>query len=106
DLLLVSTRDRIPIDADILRARVAQEPFRSALTHTWRVESLEGFLSHFLARDTFARAIARQESDRNTDDRTLIEFGFARGLTEKQRFSMDELAAISRTRGEDQPLLV
>ena len=106
DLLLVSTGDRIAIDADALRARVAQEPFRSALTHTWRVESLEGFLSHFLARDTLARAIARQESDRNTDDRTLIEFGFARGLTEKQRFSMDELAAISRTRGEDRPFVV
>ena len=103
DLLLVATRDPIVIDANFLRARVAQEPFRSALTHAWRVESLEGFLSHFIARDTLAGAIAAQERERNTDDRTLIEFGFARGLTEKERFSMNELAALARTRGEDAP---
>lgn len=106
DLLLAATRDPIVLDADVLRARVAQEPFRSALTHAWRVESLEGFLSHFIARDTLAGTIAGQEKERNTDDRTLIEFGFARGLTEKERFSMNELAALAKTRGEDAPARV
>ena len=103
DLLLVATRDPIVLDANVLRGRVAQEPFRSALTHAWRVESLEGFLSHFIARDTLAGTIGGQERERNTDDRTLIEFGFARGLTGKERFSMNELAALAKARGEDAP---
>jgi spermidine synthase len=102
DLLLVGTQAPIAYDFDFLRPRVAQEPFRSALTHAWRVESLEGFLSHFIARDTLARALAAQESERNTDDRTLIEFGFARGLG-AQRFQMDELTALARNRREDRP---
>src|SRR5437867_2227745 len=102
DLLLVATKDPIAYNLNFLRAKVAQEPFRSALTHAWRVESLEGFLSHFIARDTLARALAQQESDKNTDDHTLIEFGFARGLG-LERFQMDELTALARNRSEDRP---
>ncbi len=103
DLLLVGTRSPISYDCDFLRRKVAQEPFRSALTHAWRVESLEGFLSHFIARDNVARALAQQESDKNTDDRTLIEFGFGRGLGREARFKMDHLAALARNRREDRP---
>jgi len=102
DLLLVGTQTSIAYDFDILRPRVAQEPFRSALTHAWRVESLEGFLSHYVGRDMLARALAQQESERNTDDRTLIEFGFGRGLG-AERFQMDELTALARNRREDRP---
>ncbi len=105
DLLLVGTRAPIAYDFDRLRATVAQEPFRSALTHAWRVESLEGFLSHFIARGTLARVLAQEENERNTDDRTLIEFGFARGLGGEERFNMDELTALARSRGEDRPAL-
>ena len=105
DLLLVGTRQPIAYDFDTLRARVAQEPFRSALTHAWRVESLEGFLSHFVARDSLARAIG--QGQKNTDDRTPIEFGFARGVaSEQSRFDMDELAALARNRREDRPAIV
>ena len=70
------------------------------------MESLEGFLSHFVARDSLARSIAKGE-ERNTDDQTLIEFGFARGLgSEDARFDMDELTALARNRHEDRPALV
>jgi spermidine synthase len=106
DLLLVATRNPITYDCDALRRKVAAEPFRSALTHTWRVESLEGFLSHYIAGDTLAQTLAQQESERNTDDRTLIEFGFARGLGGTERFNMDELAALARNRKEDRPARV
>ena len=103
DLLLVGTRQPIVYDFDRLRARVAQSPFRGALTHAWRVESLEGFLSHFIARDSLARSIAKGEA-RNTDDRTLIEFGFARGLGDQGQFDMDELTSLARDRREDRPI--
>jgi len=105
DLLLVGTRQPIVYDFDWLRARVAQLPFRGALTHAWRVESLEGFLSHFIARDSLARSIAKGEA-KNTDDRTLIEFGFARGLGDQGQFDMDELTSLARDRREDRPIQI
>jgi spermidine synthase len=103
DLVLVATKRPLAHDANALRQRVNQEPFRSALTNAWRVESLEGFLGHFLARDTLARALAASERELNTDDRTPIEFGFARGLGGKERFDMSDLTALARSRGEDRP---
>ena len=102
DLVLVATKLPLPHDAAALRARVAQEPFRGAMSNAWRTESLEGFLGHFIARDALARALANGE-ELNTDDRTPIEFGFARGLGGKERFDMNDLAALARTRGEDRP---
>ncbi|HEY6141192.1 MAG TPA: fused MFS/spermidine synthase [Thermoanaerobaculia bacterium] len=104
DLLLVATKGPIARDAGALRRRVAQEPFRSGMSNAWRVESLEGFLGHFLARDTLARALGKDE-ELNTDDKTPIEFGFAHGLGGKERFNMDELTALARTRGEDRPIM-
>ena len=103
DLLLVATHDPIRLNYERLRTRVASEPFRSAMAYAWRKESLEGFVAHFLARDTMARAIASAEHAVNTDDRTLIEFGFARGIGNDSRFSMDELTGLARTRAEDRP---
>ena len=105
DLLLVATREPIVYDADALRRCLAQPAFISAMTHAWRVETLEGFLSHFVARSSLARAIAEQETDLNTDDRTLVEFGFGRGLGESNRFDMDELLALAHVRGEDRPFI-
>jgi spermidine synthase len=103
DLLLVASREPIAYDATTLRRRLAQPAFLGAMSGAWRVQSLEGFLAHFVGRASLARAIARQEQDRNTDDRTLVEFGFARGLGSASRFGMDELVAASRARGEDRP---
>ncbi|PYQ51662.1 MAG: spermidine synthase, partial [Acidobacteria bacterium] len=105
DLLLVATKDPIAYNLNFLRAKVAAEPFRSAMTHAWRVESAEGFLAHFVARDSLARTLAAQQPERNTDDRTLIEFGFARGLG-TGRFNLDEIVAAARARNEDRPALM
>jgi hypothetical protein len=42
---------------------------------------VEGFLSHFVANEAFAREImAAKKSFLNTDDRNHIEFGFARSV--------------------------
>ena len=105
DLLLVATREPITYDAEALRRRLAQPAFLSAMSHAWRVETLEGFLSHFVARPSLARAIAQQETNLNTDDRTLVEFGFGRGLGNSNRFDMDELLGLAHVRGEDRPFI-
>ena len=103
DLLLVASNEPHAIDAGALRARVAQQPFRDAMSNAWRVESMEGFLAHFVADETLTRALAKNETQLNTDDRTLVEFGFARGLGEAERFSMNELTGLARARRADRP---
>jgi spermidine synthase len=103
DLLLVSSDSAIRYPADALRARVQEEPYRSAMLDAWRVSDLEGFLSHFLARDSLARAIAHSEGGLvNTDDRNLMEFAFARSLG-RSLFTSDDLWQVAQSRAEDRP---
>jgi spermidine synthase len=80
DLLLVATREPLSMDAARLRQRVAGEPFHSALRNAWRVDSLEGFLSHYVGHDALTRAVAAAGNDISTDDRNQLEFGFARSV--------------------------
>ncbi|HKF45551.1 MAG TPA: fused MFS/spermidine synthase, partial [Thermoanaerobaculia bacterium] len=104
DLLLVASDSPVRYPADALRARVREEPYGSALLAAWRVSDLEGFLSHFLARDSLTRSIARAEHGVvNTDDRNLVEFAFARCLGRASPFSTDELRETAAARGEDRP---
>jgi hypothetical protein len=103
DLLLVATEKPIVYDVDTIRRRVAMEPFASALTHVWDVQGAEGFLSHFIATDAVTRTIAKSETLRNTDDQTLIEFGFARALGDESAFDADELTSYARARNSDRP---
>lgn len=103
DLLLVATEKPIVYDIDAIRRRVAMEPFASALTHVWDVQGAEGFLAHFVATDAVTRMIAKNETLRNTDDQTLIEFGFARAVGDETAFDADELTAYARARNGDRP---
>jgi hypothetical protein len=90
-----------------LRARVATEPFARALRATWGVEDLEGVLAHFVARPSLAASIARVGADPlNTDDRPVVEFGFARVLSgegARDRVGVPTVRGWARLRGEDLP---
>jgi spermidine synthase len=108
DLLLVASKKRTRYDLAQIREQIKKEPFRSALRSAWRVVDAEGFLGHFVARSTFARAIAYVErSTINTDDKNLIEFGFARvagdssGDTHGGRLA--EIRETARARNEHRP---
>jgi spermidine synthase len=104
DLLLVASAEPQRRSAGVLRQRVRQPPFDEAMARAWHVTDLEGFLSHFVARDALARAVARiQTVGVNTDDRNLMEFGFARGVGQQSLFQSDELRRLARERGEDRP---
>ena len=83
DLLLVATREPLLVDRNIIGARLRQQPWRDAVHNTWQTESVDEFFSHHLA------AIAAKTTSMNTDDRTLIEFGFARTLGEGNSFAID-----------------
>jgi spermidine synthase len=106
DLLLVASAEPQRRVAEDLRRRVRQAPFDEAMARAWRVSDLEGFLSHFVARDALARAVARLAAVAvNTDDRNAMEFGFARSVGQPSLFQSDELRRLARERREDRPVL-
>jgi spermidine synthase len=105
DLLLVGSRKPIPHRADDLRARIAEEPYKSALAAAWRSIDLEGFLAHHVARPTLARKVAEAEEGRlNTDDRTLVEFGFARTAADNVALSGSDIRKLAREMGAHRPV--
>jgi len=103
DLLLVGSREPLALDAATLRAKVAREPYKTALATSWRAIDLEGFLAHFVAGPAMTRAIADDEPELNTDDRTLVEFAFARSANHRGGFDSVEVMATARARGEARP---
>ncbi len=80
DLVLIASREPIVIDANALRARLAAEPYRTVVYNVWRADTAEAFLGKMLANEQFARIAAEDALTLNTDDRTVIEFGFARSI--------------------------
>jgi spermidine synthase len=107
DLLFIGSKEPIRYDADALRRRIQEPPFKFALAKVWRVTDLEGFLAHYVANDSFAKELASdKKSIVNTDDRNLIEFGFARTVGKLTGFSIAELREAAHRRGQDRPHLI
>ncbi|HSP14980.1 MAG TPA: fused MFS/spermidine synthase [Thermoanaerobaculia bacterium] len=102
DLLFVSSREPLVYDIDMIRQRLSQDPYASAIHRAWRVESAEGFFSAFIGSDKVPVAIG-PVAQLNTDDRTPIEFGFARGLGDRSRFDINQLISFARGIGADRP---
>jgi len=94
DMLLVGSEQPNRYDITALRSRLAEEPFRSALKYVWHATDLESFLAHYLANDAFGRELARRGALRiNTDDRTLLEYAFARSARGISQFQLAEVLA-------------
>ena len=102
DLLLLSSAGPVLYDIPRLRARIAEEPYRRALAAVWRTTDLEGFLAHYVAGPTVAHDLAREQA-LNTDDRTLVEYAFARHLGLGRHFNIETVEQLARARGEDRP---
>jgi spermidine synthase len=102
DVVLIASTDPITIDVNAMRARLARGAFRDAAHVAWRVETAEGVLAHFIAAEDVARAFAREARERNTDDRSVIEFGFARTVGRDHFGTTDILEAASRAK-QDRP---
>ncbi len=92
DLLLVGSKDPIRYDLDALRARIATEPFRTALPNVWQTTDLEGVFAHYVGNGKFARNMIQSTVvPLNTDDRMLLEFAFARNRQIEMSVSFSEL---------------
>ncbi len=107
DLLMVATRTELVHDVARLRSRMQEEPFRAALLGAWSTVTLEGVLAHHVARPSLVQRVAKVQGPViNTDDRTRVEFGFARSLTGTGNVHAGDIEALARARGEDRPILV
>ncbi|HEX2834093.1 MAG TPA: fused MFS/spermidine synthase [Thermoanaerobaculia bacterium] len=102
DLLLVGTVEPIRYDAATLRAKFARDPYRSAILAVWRATDLEGVLAHYVAGPSTSQALA-DGALTNTDDRTRIEYGFARTLGNNAYFQINDLRELSRKKLDDLP---
>ena len=102
DLLLLSATDSVGYDVPRLRRRIEAEPFRRALAAVWRCDDLEGFLAHYVAGPAVARELARGQA-LNTDDRTLVEYAFARHLGLGKHFDIETVVRLAGAKGEDRP---
>src|SRR5689334_10936840 len=96
DLLLLASQTPVTYDVPTLRARLAEPIYQQALALAWRTEGLEGFLARYVANPVLARDIAAAVGDWvNTDDRTLIEFDFARSVGRSANFAVESLRGLA-----------
>jgi spermidine synthase len=95
DLVLVATGQPLVYDTELIRRRLAQDPYGTAMHLTWRVESIEGFFSNYIGNDQLPPALGTTH-ELNTDDRTRIEFGFARTVGDRARFDLTQIIDFSR----------
>ncbi|WP_336243159.1 fused MFS/spermidine synthase [Corallococcus exercitus] len=97
DLLLVASTKPLSYDLGVLRARITQEPYRTALHAVWRTDELEGMLAHFIGNAKLATLAAERGAMMiNTDDLSSMEFAFARSLGKSVFFSTAELRRTAR----------
>ena len=102
DLVLVGSREPVIYDIDRIRRRVAGGAFGTAMHFAWRVESAEGFLSNFVGNDALPDALGTTR-DLNTDDRTLIEFGFARTVGAHGKLELNQILSFARGINANRP---
>jgi hypothetical protein len=106
DIVLIGGKRPPVYDVARIRERIEQEPYRTALRSTWRSTGVEGFLGRYLAGDALSRAIAQAPGVQiNTDDRNVIEFGFARSLGRDEQI-VNQIRGLARAIGATRPATV
>lgn len=106
DLLLIASREPIVHDVERMRARIQEEPFRSALANTFRVNDLEGVLGHFIATTEFTKHLLDgYDGPLNTDDLSPLEFGFAREVGAGATNLTQDMRWLATQIGEHRPKL-
>ncbi|WP_347402630.1 fused MFS/spermidine synthase [Corallococcus macrosporus] len=97
DLLLIASLQPMKHDLAKLRARITEEPYRTALYSVWRTDELEGVLAHFVGNVELARVAAERGAEMiNTDDLSSMEFAFARSVGHTAFFSIQDLRRVAR----------
>ncbi len=95
DLLFVAHLEAPAYALEGLRRRLAGAPFAEAMSRTWQVDTVEGFLAHHLAGPGLAQAVAAGEREINTDDANPLEYAFARALYRRERFAPSDILRVA-----------
>jgi predicted membrane-bound spermidine synthase len=104
DMLLVCSTEPILYSEPLLRKRLAQEPLRSGFRDVWYVNDLEGVLAYYVARPELAAAVAGfADVPINTDDRNVVEYGFARSVGRMRSFRIADVLDTASTAGHHLP---
>ncbi len=107
DLLVLASKQPLVWDLPSLEARLAAQPYSTALLRIWGVAGAPGLFSGFVANAELVDALATAEGGRlNTDDRTLIEFDFARNVGRVRTNLVAQLKALARERGQNRPAVL
>jgi spermidine synthase len=106
DLQVVASDRPLRYSAAELRERIAAPGVKEALAKAWKMEDVEGFLGHFVGNSGWADRIARlADVPLNTDDRTVLEYSFARTVGRETPFSVEATRDFLRVEGFHRPLL-
>jgi spermidine synthase len=105
DLLFVATQDDRPWSVKLLNERIAQEPFAQAVQKLWHTDTVEGVVAHLVANQEGVQKFANEAEGVNTDDRNLLEFGFARSFGQRTTFGCRQLRQVAQQRGQYLPAL-
>jgi spermidine synthase len=106
DLALLAIMRPRSYNAERLRARIAEAPYKEALANAWRAVDLQGMVARFIATDAVARAFANApHAEINTDDRNIVEFGLARSVGRATPILVAELRQAAASMGASRPPL-
>jgi predicted membrane-bound spermidine synthase len=106
DLQLICSATPIEYTAAELRERIATDVVQTALIRAWKMGDLEGFLGHYVANNKWADGVAQIPMlQRNSDDRTVLEYSFAKTVGQTTGFSIERLRNELRQVGYDRPAL-
>jgi predicted membrane-bound spermidine synthase len=106
DLQLVCSPTTLEYSSAELGQRIAVPTIKRALADSWKVSNLEGFLAHFMASAGWADEIAKQAGvPLNTDDRTILEYSFAKTVGRASPFSVEAARKQLATMGFHRPSL-
>lgn len=92
DLQLVCSPQPLEYSTEDLRQRVSDPTIHRALEDVWRTPGLEGLLSHFVAGAPWVDQVAQTAGvPLNTDDRTVLEYSFAKTVGRATPFSIEAI---------------
>ncbi|HYM25922.1 MAG TPA: fused MFS/spermidine synthase [Vicinamibacterales bacterium] len=106
DLVLLASTTPARYQARALSARIAEEPFRSALADSWRVTDIAGLFAHYVGSDRLGAAVGLSPGvEINTDDRNVVEFGLARSVGQLGSYLVVDIRRFATANGFHRPPL-
>jgi spermidine synthase len=104
DLQIVCSQKPLKHSAEDLRERIKSPAIQEAFARCWHTNDVEGFLGRFVASNGYVDTIVSTPLvDRNSDDRTVLEYSFARTVGHRTPFSIEATRQRLKDTGFERP---